>query len=220
MDILITDLTLMKSGGMLCVAGWCAEESYMVRPLPGRHHWSGELVARLDIRPGVTIRVQPTGVSTREFPHLTEDQPIDPGAIQVTARGFDGWLAPGGPIASPSIDSAFRGNILRNSEFRNVYQGVYVLPGLRCPSLGSINIESSHIHLLEEFDSLKAVIFDGYRSYKLAVSSKNLRDAWESEGVAGAKAALPPRDLFHVRLGLAHAYGNPPKCYMMLNGVL
>lgn len=220
MDILITDLTLMKSGGMLCVAGWRADKACMVRPLPGGYHWSKELVARLDIRPGVTIRVQQADASMRDYPHRTEDQPVDPSAIQVIARGFGDWIAPGGPSASRSIETAFHGNTQKNSEFRGVYQGIYVLPGIQCPSLGSVNIKSHQIKLLEEFDSLKAEIYDGVRSYKLAVSSKKLREAWETDGVAGATAALPGRDLFHVRLGLAHAYGNPPKCYMMLNGVL
>lgn len=220
LDILITDLTLMKSGGMLCVAGWCADEACMVRPLPGGHHWSRELIAQLDIRPGVTIRVQPTGASTREYPHRTEDRPVNPSAIQVIARGFDDWFAPGGPNASPSIEAAFNRNIQWNSEFRSVYQGVHIAPGLHCPSLVGININRRRLELVEEFNSLKAAINDGSRTYKLKVSSKTLGDAWSSGGVAAATAALPRRELLHVRLGLAHPYEDPPKCYMMLNGVL
>lgn len=220
MDILITDLTLMKSGGMLCVAGWCTDEACMIRPLPGGHHWSKELVARLDVRPGVTIRVRPTGASTREYPHRTEDRIVDPNAIQVISRGFDGWLAPGGPKASLSIEAAFNENIRWNSEFRSVYQGIHIAPGIHCPSLSGVNINRNLFELVEEFDSLKAVINDGSKSYKLKVSSKTLRNAWESDGLAGATAALPRRELLHVRLGLAHPYENPPKCYMMLNGAL
>ena len=34
MDILITDLTVMREGGNYCIAGWDSQNARMLRPLP------------------------------------------------------------------------------------------------------------------------------------------------------------------------------------------
>lgn len=109
MDILLTDVTVMKND-MFCVAGWEPAEERMVRPLPGGHQWSTALIAHFVIIPGVTVRVWPVGSPTGHYPHLTEDTPVDPGAITVQSRGFAAWTEKGAPATATSISSAFNGN--------------------------------------------------------------------------------------------------------------
>lgn len=220
MYILITDLTLMREGGNLCLAGWNFEDQRMVRPLPNGQHWHPKFVDALGLSPGMTIRVQPFGGSSRDYPHRTEDQPIDPNVISVVRQGFSDWVGAAGPQSHPSISAAFSGNVLHNSQFRGVAQGVYVTPRIQCPSLAGVDIHRGGVRLLEAFEKLKAEIDDGASKRLLTVTSKRLRDAWSTGGLEAAAQELPRREIFHVRLGLAHAFGDPPKCYMMLNGVL
>ena len=71
-----------------------------------------------------------------------------------------------------------------------------------------------------EFDKLKAVLNDGNAPFKLAVSSVALKTAWRQGGLAAVQQALPVTQQFHIRLGLARAFDNPPeKCYLMVNGI-
>jgi len=223
---LITDLTVMAEGGRLCIAGWDLEGERMVRPLPDGHHWLPEVVDYLCIVPGVTIRVHPVGRSSRDFPHRTEDLPIDSNSVRVVEYGFRDWVGVAGPKVAPSISAGFAGNVCHNSEYRGVLQGVHVMPGTRCPSLAAINIARAQVRLFEDsYGALKAEVEDNETNYCVKVTSRRLRDAWDRGGVDAATATLPVRGVFHVRLGLAHAHARPnandaPKCFMMLNGVL
>ncbi|WP_210160498.1 hypothetical protein, partial [Methylocystis parvus] len=103
MRILITDVTVMHNN-MFCVAGWCAKEKRMIRPLLGGHHWTLDLIARLGIVPGVTLNVVPTGpTKTNFYPHSTEDQNIDPAKIEVVEQAFLDWLGPQRPRIDQSL---------------------------------------------------------------------------------------------------------------------
>lgn len=216
----------MGEGGRLCIAGWDIENARMVRPLPDGHHWLPDVVGSLGLAPGVSIRVRPLGSSSRDFPHRTEDLPVDSRQVEVIKSGFVDWIAAGGPDAALSINAAFNGNVRHNSEYRGVLQGVHVMPGTRCPSLAAINIPRGQLRLFEDsYGAPKAEITDNDLNYCVKVTSKSLRDAWDRGGLDGAIATLPVRGVVHVRLGLAHPYARPnsndaPKCYMMLNGVL
>ena len=220
MKILITDVTYMKEGGSLCLAGWDAANRRMVRPLPKGNHWNPSTVHQFGIAPGVTILVEPKGVSPRDYPHRIEDQPIDPDSIKIAEPHFTDWTGAKGPYANAFVAEAFKDKVARNSEYRSVWQGVHVAAGTHCPSLAGVNIPKRNLALVEEFNKLKAIVDDRAVSYKLAVTCKALRDAWAAGGLSAVRAAIPQRDLLHVRFGLAHAFEDPPKCYMMLNGVL
>jgi hypothetical protein len=199
--------------------GWSPNEARMVRPLPSGHHWSAALLAKHSIVPGSLIDVLPSGKPNGAFPHRTEDTPIDPERIGLVAPGFEDWTGPEAPPASPTIMAAFSGNVLWNSVWQDIRQGVYVSERKQCASLAAIVVDRPKITLREDFGKLKAVVSDGRDQYKLAVSSRALRAAWEQGGLAAAEAALPTRE--HVRVGLARAYPDQPvKCYMMLNGAL
>ncbi len=220
MELLITDVTVMH-GGNFCVAGWDSGSGKMVRPLPSGHHWSSVLIATHNISPGAVIRVQPVGTPNGGYPHLTEDTPIDPSSVELLSTGFSKWSGDEAPPVVASIAQGFGGNVQSNSIYRDVHQGVYVTEGIQCPSLAAIQLPRQGITLVEDFGKLKAVVSDGSARYKLAVSSWALREAWDVQGLDGARSALPPKNTFHVRVGLARAFEKQPtKCYMMLNAVL
>jgi hypothetical protein len=220
MEVLITDVTVMN-GGNYCVAGWSPSDARMIRPLPSGHHWSGALLAKYGIVPGSLIHVQPSGKPNGTFPHRTEDTPINSEMIQLVTAGFTDWTGSAAPPTSSTIMEGFSGNVLWNSIWQNIRQGVYVSERKQCASLAAIVVDRPRIALREDFGKLKAIVSDGQDQYKLAVSSRVLREAWEQGGLAAAEAVLPARDRLHVRVGLARTYqGEPVKCYLMLNGAL
>jgi hypothetical protein len=219
MDILITDVTEM-GGENYCVAGCDTATQRMVRPLPNGRNWPGSLLARHGITVGATIRVVPQGVSTGVFPHRTEDTPITLASIQPIARGFSNWLGKGAPPESESLAVGFNENLQWNNVWKGVRQGAYVLPGTECDSLTAVRVDAADLTFIEDFGKLKGIVSDGSDTYKLAVSSRVLKEAWRKGGLDAVNRALPARPSFHVRVGLARQFGNPPKCYAMLNGVL
>ena len=99
-------------------------------------------------------------------------------------------------------------------------QGVHTLPGAQCKSLVAVRIPKADLVFSEVFGKLKGTVNDGVAGYQLTVSSKVLKEAWRSGGVTAVNNVLPARDELHIRVGLARAYDDPPKCYAMLNGVL
>jgi hypothetical protein len=86
--------------------------------------------------------------------------------------------------------------------------------------LVAVRVAKSKLSFAENFGKLKAKLDDGSASYQFTVSSKVLKEAWRNGGLAPVNNALPARQEFHVRIGLARPFDNPPKCYAMLNGVL
>jgi hypothetical protein len=86
--------------------------------------------------------------------------------------------------------------------------------------LVAVRVPQANLSFSEDFGKLKAILNDGSDIYKLTVSSRVLKEAWRAGGLAAVNKVLPTRDAFHVRVGLARPYDNPPKCYAMLNGVL
>jgi hypothetical protein len=86
--------------------------------------------------------------------------------------------------------------------------------------LVAVRIPNTNLSFSEAFGKLKATLNDGVACYQLTVSSKVLKEAWRTGGLAAVNNALPARGELHVRIGLARPYDNLPKCYAMLNGVL
>jgi len=219
MRLLITDLTEMH-GGNYCVAGWDLQNHCMVRPLPNGANWTSPLLQQHQVTPGVTLDVQPTGRGNNgSYPHQTEDTSINQHNIQLVSLGPTNWFGPNAPGTSASLDAAFGGALSHNKLWNGAHQGVHVAPGTRTNSLGSIVVPRANLQLFENFGKLKAQLNDGVRIYDLAVSSLALKIAWRQSGLRGAVASLPATRNYHVRVGLARAWGAPPKCYAMLNGV-
>ncbi|WP_439406652.1 hypothetical protein ACNJX9_35165 [Bradyrhizobium sp. DASA03076] len=219
MDLLITDVTEM-AGGNYCVAGWDVVAKRMVRPLPNGTNWPAILLDQHGMMAGRIVRVTPHGGSNGIFPHRTEDTPIDQTSIRVSNEVFSDWLGATAPQFVPSLRVAFGRHLSCNAEWNGVKRGVHVNPGVQCSSLIAVRIPKEDLSFADSFGKLKAVLNDGSDKYQLAVSSKVLKEAWQAGGLAAVNNALPVRAEFHVRIGLARPFDDPPKCYAMLNGIL
>ena len=212
MDVLITDVTEMHNANY-CMGGWDAARNRMVRPLPNGRNWTAALLAQHRIVPGATIRVVPEGVPTGAFPHRTEDMPIDASVTAVLDGAFCNWLGAEAPTVSSNLDLGFEGHLRWNSEWGQTRQGVYVPAGTECRSLIAIRVGHTRISFLEDFDKLKAVVDDDTGRYKLIVSSRLLKEAWRQGGLLAVRGALPDRNAYCVRVGLARPFPNQPdKC--------
>ena len=204
-----------------CVAGWCATTGQMVRPLPNGANWTAQLLAAKRITPGATVeitasRAQPIGV----YPHLTEDLPIDPATINLVSPGPATWFGANAPPTEATLSEAFENHIQHNSVWNGNRQGVHVQSGTRCRSLWAIRAARDAVTFVEDFNKLKAKLDDGAASYKLAVSSEVLKDAWRQGGTQAVNQLIPAATRLHVRVGLARAFGaTADKCYVMINGV-
>lgn len=219
MDLIITDVTEM-GGGNFCVAGWDMAKRLMVRPLPGGSNWQAALIGQHGIAAGRLIRVDPRGTSNGIFPHRTEDTPIDPASIEALNGVFSDWFGTSAPRVAPDLSTGFGGHLQWNRLWGGIRQGVHTLPGVQCSSLVGIRVMRANLSFAEAFNKLKATFDDGSGTYQFTVSSKALKEAWRSGGLTAVSNALPARDEFHVRVGLARPFDDPPKCYAMLNGVL
>jgi hypothetical protein len=219
MEILITDVTEMGEG-KCCVAGWDVVAKRMVRPLPNGDNWPAALIAQHGIVPGKLVRAQPRGASNGTFPHKTEDTPVDPASISASEDVFTDWLAASAPEVAADLDTGFDGHLQWNKVWNGVKQGVHTEPKVRCKSLVAVRVPTENLSFDVVFNSLKATLYDESDMYQLTVSSKVLKVAWRAGGLPAVYNALPARDEFHVRVGLARPYDTPPPCYAMLNGVL
>lgn len=219
MDIVVTDVTEMQSG-VYCVAGWDSRASRMVRPLPDGANWSADLLTKHGIIPGAKIHVVPKGTPIGPFPHRTEDMAINSSEIEVLSGEFSDWMGQFAPPVSENLNAGFGGNLKWNSIINGAKKGVYVHQGVGCSSLTAIHVQRTNLSFFESFEKLRAIFFDGSDRYELAVSSRTLKEAWRDGGVNAISSALPSRQTFHVRVGLARAFKNSPECYAMLNGVL
>lgn len=124
MRLLITDVTEM-SGGNFCVAGWSAQSSSMVRPLPNGSNWTLNGLAVHGISPGATVDFVPTGAqSTGAFPHQTEDKIVDANQISVQNIATPAWLGPTSAARAATVQEAFNGHVHHNSQFRGRLQWV------------------------------------------------------------------------------------------------
>lgn len=219
MELLITDITEM-AGNTYCVAGWDTAANRMVRPLPNGSNWSAALLSQHGIVAGRMIQVTSRGTANGIFPHRTEDTAVDPASIQATNGLFSNWVGPNAPQVAPDLSTGFGGHLQWNSVWQGVRQGVYTLPGVRCSSLVAVRVPRANLSFSESFGKLKATLNDGAASYQFTVSSKVLKEARRVGGLPAVNNALPARNEFHIRTGLARPYDAPPKCYAMLNGVL
>jgi hypothetical protein len=219
MDILITDVTEMGQDNY-CVAGWDTTSKRMIRPLPNGGNWTASLMTQHGIVAGKLISVEPRGKANGIYPHLTEDARIDLASIKTSDGVFSDWHGESAPHVAASMSAGFGGHLRWNKEWNGVREGVYAHPGVQCGSLVAVRVPKANVAFSEAFGKLQATLNDGSDSYQLTVSSKVLKEAWRTCGLLAVKNALPATNEFHVRVGLARPFGNPLKCYAMLNGIL
>lgn len=100
-------------------------------------------------------------------------------------------------------------------------QGAHVKAGIATRSLWAVEVRRDKLRFCEsQYGKLKVILDDGARRYELPVSSRALKEAWKSGGMAGVNGSLPSHGMLHVRVGLARAFkDHPDKCYVMVNGI-
>ncbi|HUB16008.1 MAG TPA: hypothetical protein VMB34_28940 [Acetobacteraceae bacterium] len=217
----ITEVTDIHPG-TYCVAAWDAVGRRMVRPLPDGIHWPRALIETHRVAPGATIAVAPNGIRPRgDYPHRTEDLPIDVAAIEHLGSESVDWLAPDAPFAATTVNEAFGGHIRDTSLWRGHRRGAHVLAGTRTCSLHGLRAPSHRLTFVEAEDRPRALLQDAEARYTLPVTCRRLRAIWQQAGIAAMRRALPSGTDLHIRLGLARGFGEHcDKCYVMLNGVL
>lgn len=213
-------------GRKLCVAGWDEENGRMVRPLSGpQSHWVFTHASTRKFWTGNIVTLHPTGVpTTRGFPHRFEDVPVFKTRFDYQGRleGANFADAVAGSVSN-SIPRIFNENLLSTGS------SYYVEPGVRCPSLGAVDKKVGDVIFEEsEWDgkyTLKCQIRDGSRWFRFTVSSKTLKDIYDTSGVEGLEALKENCTRAHVRIGLAGAWRPPnpdiPRgCYAMVNNII
>jgi len=219
--LLITEVTDIHPG-TYCVAGWDPVGRRMVRPLPDGVHWPRSLIEAVGVTPGMTIAVAPNRIRTRgDYPHRTEDLPIDLSPLERVATAAVNWFGPDVPPLAATLNEAFGGMVRRTSLWRGHRRGAHVASGARTCSLHGLRVPSRSLSFIEQYEHPRALLRDEEARYSLPVAGHALRAIWRSDGIAAMRRALPFDTDLHVRLGLARGFGDhADKCYVMLNGVL
>jgi hypothetical protein len=224
MRIVITDVTEMHQGNY-CVAGWRPSTGRMVRPLPNGGNWTEQLLARNQVAPGAMIEFRATGARpTGLYPHLTEDNPIDPNTIRPLSQRLQQWFGTGAPPTAATLADAFRGYVQTTGEWNAAKKGAFVQEGTRIGSLAAVKVRCGSLEFYEDDyrgkKSLRAYLDDSVERYSLPVVARSLREAYRSKGQRSVNQLLPDRGYLHVRVGLARAWvGQPERCTVMINGV-
>ena len=219
--LLITEVTDIHSG-ICCVAGWDLAGRRMVRPLPDGVHWPRSLICAAGVAPGATIAVAPNRICLRgDYPHRSEDVPIDLSPIENVATAPIDWFGAEAPPVAATLTEAFGGTARHTSLWRGHRRGTYVPTGTRTCSLHGVRIPSRWLGFIEVDDRPRALLQDAEARYTLPVACRALRDIWRRDGIAAMRRALPFATDLHVRVGLARGFReHANKCYVMLNGVL
>ncbi len=221
LHLLITEVTDIHRG-LYCVAGWDQAGARMVRPLPDGVYWPRALRETNCVDPGATIAVVPNRIRLRgDYPHRTEDLPIDLAPIENLPAAPVHWLGSDAPPSAATLTEAFEGNLRRTGLWRGHRRGAHVPTGARTCSLHGLRVPSHHLSFIEQGDRLRALLQDAEARYTLPVTSRSLCETWREEGIAAVRRCLPAGTDLHVRLGLARGFGEQrDRCYVMLNGVL
>lgn len=219
--LLITEVTDIHRG-IYCVAGWDPDGARMVRLLPDGVYWPRVLLDTTGTAPGATIAVTPNRIRLHgDYPHLTEDLPIDLTPIDLLPSARVHWLGAEAPPTATTLAEAFDGNLSHTGLWRGHRRGAYVPTGTRTCSLHGLRVSSHRLGFIEDDERLRALLQDAETRYSLPVSSRALRNIWREEGIAAVRRALPAGTDLHVRVGLARGFGEQrDRCYVMLNGVL
>ncbi len=222
MQFIVTEVTKMNQNNY-CVAAWSIAQQKVVRRLPNGNHWSSQLIDQHQIRPGVILTLEPTGVQhPGSYPHTTEDTRISTN-IRYVGQANAGW--PNEIPVHSSLQNAFSHQVQDNGQrWNNALKPVYVHQGTQVPSLIGLTITPGNLTLITDTynnqPKLRAQLTDTVDTYDLTVSCKQLRDIWSSESLDAANNYIPTDRELHVRIGLARAFGGSPNCALMLNGVL
>ena len=189
--------------GEVCVAAIDLQSLSIVRPLQWNHrNWPVALTEQgLHPRRIVSQRIR-TEQNHKGYPHQTEDTQLSDTLTFGGAIDDAEFYATLAPVADPSIDDLFAGNLV---------DGKYVVAGTRCRSLGSVLIQSDTMSLYAGYSrKLRVSFVDADTRYDIPVTDLSVLRAAEQGRVeeiknriegfarAGKKAIL--------RVGLARAW--------------
>ena len=201
--LLITEVTDIHSG-ICCVAGWDLAGRRMVRPLPDGVHWPRSLICAAGVAPGATIAVAPNRICLRgDYPHRSEDVPIDLSPIDNVASAPIDWFGAEAPPVAATLNEAFGGTARHTSLWRGHRRGTYVPTGTRTCSLHGVRIPSRWLGFIEVDDRPRALLQDAEARYTLPVACRALRDIWRRDGIAAMRRALQIIPDFAIAGGLA-----------------
>jgi len=219
--LLVTEVTEIHRG-VYCVAAWDADGRRLVRPLPDGINWTRAQIDDNRVVPGTLIAVVPNHIRPRgNYPHHTEDLPVDPVPIERLADAPADWFGAGAPPVSTTLSAAFGGRLHYTHVWHGHRRGAFVPTGARVSSLHGVRMASRDLSFMEIDDRLRALLRDAEARYELPVVSRALREVWRAEGVAAVRRVLPVDTALHLRIGLARSRAeHADKCYVMLNGIL
>lgn len=216
-EIVVTEVTLY--GRLRCVAGYDRRLGEMVRPEPGPgQFWPAYVCGEnTTFHPGHVVRFRGREPETA-FPHRTEDVVVD-----------------GKPFRSGVLSKADFQAVLRQAAQitpRRAYgshltfdgQKAFVPAGASCGSLACQEVDAASLRLTDDAfqDQHKLrvrVTVDGH-VLELPVAAKDLKQAFQKDGLEAARALLPRLGATQVRLGLARPFDEKPdRCYLQVNGI-
>lgn len=225
--IVITDLTQMRDGNYVCIAG-ISESGQCIRPVAevrGKGASKDVLYSKsqLIVRPRAKVEFDFHPIKV-ELPHV-EDHGFDPNHI--ASKGF----------CSSSEWEA----ILRNNSYTAVnaiYDGLleehkWVKPGVETRSIATLSrVVPLNVQLPEwdrklkyrlSFKDGKGDVFDypvSDLTFRELCYKKVKRDSLSRLTVASElTSSLKRVDRVYLRLGLARPWGGPPRCYLQVTGI-
>jgi hypothetical protein len=227
--ILITDLTPYNTS--FCVAGWDINRNVMIRPEPpaaNAHNEKTKFWNAHFVGPGKPFQIGnlvqfEANDAPRDFtfPHATEDKIIaDVQTIKICDHltDTDMLMKVKGSI-SEDVRSAFDGNLKVQK-----YGKLFVDPGQKSPSLGAVELDSGTFQFVsssygDKPPKLRCRFKCNNEPYDLPVTAESCRISFQNQGVVELNKKAANCRKIHVRLGLSRAYGDPPRCYLQVNGV-
>ncbi len=215
--IVVTEVTLY--GRLRCVAGYELDRGIMIRPEPeAAGFWEAKVCGPNTIfHPGHVVEFRGERPQTA-LPHNTEDVVVGGNPRRITVLSVDGFKQALQRAAAFSPETVF-GEHLRFDGDK-----AYVPAGAACGSLACQTVEAASFKLFEhaykDEHKLRAELTIGGHVLHLSVAAKALRQAFEKDGLAAARALAPTVGRAQVRLGLARPFkDHPDQCYLQINGL-
>lgn len=215
--IVVTEVTLY--GKLRCVAGFDLDSRRMIRPEPGPAEFWPALVCgpNTTFAPGHVVRFNGNQPQTA-LPHRTEDVVVRGTPWREAKLNREGFRKILGSARDLSPDAVFQGHLRFDG------MKAYVSAGAPCGSLAGLELAAADIRLAErkyhDETKLEAVLdLEGHELH-LSVAAKDLKQAYQKEGLKASRSLLGNPDRLHVRLGLARPWkDHPNQCYLQVNGI-
>ena len=217
MRIVVTEVTDMKSG-QICVAGWCAAEKRMIRPLSGQgKHWPDTMANPDMFEVGNVIECDSSNISSDRGPPHEKEDTILSDAPRLVGKVDDNSLVAALELgAKPAVADIF-GSCISDDKRT-------VPAGSNCPSLGGVRIKPWRMRFNTRSKSdgstqLRCWFADILGvTYELPVVSRSLVSLFRTKGYVAVDSLRENAKKCHTRLGLSHPIEG--KAYIMVNNLI